>query len=227
MDAALGWMSDPVVVPPDEVLTGSTTNAWARRIAVREERCKCGVTFMRTRTVDHMTENGLNKCTVCNSQCCNDSLQDLTTAGEQWLSSDVKPELFKCDVSAAFRRVPVAPCDWWTQTVIFYFASRLWCAHHKTFSFGAYSSVVSWHRVASAFLSVCRVLFYASLLKYVDDYFGWQRALAKMTTTSILSTVFMLCGFLLDPGKTAAGDALGEPLSEEKDELSSTTYCLR
>ena len=90
-------------------------------------------------------------------------------------NTSVIPSLWKADIDAAFRRVPLDPAHRWAAAVAFKCAGRAWVSHHYASPFGATSSVHSWERVGDLLCKMARRLLGLPLLRYVDDYFAPER----------------------------------------------------
>ena len=83
--------------------------------------------------------------------------------------------LFKADIDAAFRRIPIAPGDWWAAWIVFLFQGQAWAAAHKCCPFGALSAVFAWERVGALLVHIVRKCLKLAVCRYVDDFFGCER----------------------------------------------------
>jgi hypothetical protein len=102
--------------------------------------------------------------------------------------------LFKADIDAAFRRIPIAPGDWWAAWIVFLFQGQVrlhlstdcgaacsfpccqaWAAAHKCCPFGALSAVFAWERVGALLVHIVRKCLKLAVCRYVDDFFGCER----------------------------------------------------
>ena len=112
------------------------------------------------------------------------------------------PALWKADVNAAFRRIPLRPDHAWAAgmpVVLFQLAvsfslcvavpsgstymhdGQAWCSFHAAMPFGATSSVWAWDRVGAFLAMLARTILFIPVLRYVDDYFSveWYSRLAR------------------------------------------------
>ena len=85
------------------------------------------------------------------------------------------PWLWKADIDAAFRRVPLAAAHRWAAVVAYLVDGRAWASFHNAMPFGATSSVWAWHRVGALIAHLARRLLHIPVLRYVDDYFSVER----------------------------------------------------
>ena len=111
------------------------------------------------------------------------------------------PALWKLDIDAAFRRVPLQPSHKWAAGVAYKLKNEVWVAVHKSMPFGAASSVYAWHRVGHLIREIARSRLHLAVGRYVDDYFGVERA---ETAEHALGTGVRLIRALL--GQTAVAD---------------------
>ena len=85
---------------------------------------------------------------------------------------DEVPWLWKADVDAAFRRVPLCEAHKWAAGVAYLYKGEPWVATHLGMPFGATSSVVAWHRIGELITALARKLLHLPVFRYVDDWFG-------------------------------------------------------
>ena len=85
------------------------------------------------------------------------------------------PWLWKADIDAAFRRVPLMGAHIWASGVAYLVDNVAWCSFHYGMPFGATSSVWAWHRVGAMIAFLARKLLHLPVLRYVDDYFSADR----------------------------------------------------
>ena len=120
-----------------------------------------------------------------------DSLYDVAQAVHE-ASGGEDVLLFKADIDAAFRRVPLHPRDRDFAWVAFRHGDTVLIAQHTALPFGAggranrapsrrslalsVSSVHNWERVGALITCICRKLLRVALLRYVDDLFSVERA---------------------------------------------------
>ena len=106
------------------------------------------------------------------------------------------PWLFKADIDAAFRRVPVRESHKWAAGVAYLFEDEIWASIHHGMPFGATSSVVAWQRVGALISTLARKLLHIPVLRYVDDFFAPERYAvhARLLCTRTCTAVASLAG---------------------------------
>ena len=160
-DAALGRMTEPVVLDSP----AHCQLLLARRFAV--------VQGSKIRPCDDETASGLNSACAPSEKLSHDRVDSLVTAIDRFTSTlHVAPHLYKADIDAAFRRVPVHPAERWLLGVVFGYNGKLVVSQHLALPFGSTGSVHGWHRVGAALCIFARVLLGLALFQYVDDFFG-------------------------------------------------------
>ena len=82
------------------------------------------------------------------------------------------PGLWKADIDAAFRRVPLRESHQWAAGVAYQYRGDTWVAVHTSMPFGATASVIAWHRVGALLLEIARRVLHLPVFRYVDDYFA-------------------------------------------------------
>jgi hypothetical protein len=87
------------------------------------------------------------------------------------------PWLWKADVDAAFRRIPIRESHKWAAGVAYLLEGEPWVAFHEGMPFGATGSVVAWHRIGALITSIARKLLHLPVFRYVDDWFAADRYL--------------------------------------------------
>ena len=104
------------------------------------------------------------------------------------------PGLWKVDIDAAFRRVPLKESDKWAAVVAYLLDGVAWTATHCGMPFGATASVEAWDRVGALILELARKLLRLAVFRYVDDYFGAERrelmAHAMQTLVRLVRALF-------------------------------------
>ena len=107
------------------------------------------------------------------------------------------PHLWKADIDAAFRRIPIKPEERWMCGIAFMVdgqvcatlscrggvllvycvlrCAQVWWAQHLAAPFGAVGSVHGWERVGAGVAHIARSLLKLPLLRYVDDYWSPER----------------------------------------------------
>jgi len=84
-----------------------------------------------------------------------------------------KPRLWKQDIVSAYRKVPLDREDAAEFCgVVFSHQGKVYVTYHKAASFGAMSSVQSWHCIASFMAAIMRQKFFSPVCRYVDDFVG-------------------------------------------------------
>lgn len=186
-DAQLGRMSQPVLF--DAAALRSTR--LVPRFAV--VKMKDDGSFA-VRPVDHFSWSAvratgtgktqhrrLQKAASINGACIpveklsHDHLDDLAVALEEiWQQTGLVFGLFKADVDAAFRRVPVMPEHKWACAVAFVRNGETWTSTHNACPFGGVASVHAWERVGALVAHIARKMLKLVLFRYVDDFFGCE-----------------------------------------------------
>jgi len=87
--------------------------------------------------------------------------------------------LWKADINAAFRRVPLKESHKWAAGITYLFEGKVWVSFHHGMPFGAMSSVYAWHRVGAALAAIARKVLHLPVLRYVDDYFAVEGRVAS------------------------------------------------
>jgi len=120
--------------------------------------------------------DSINGFTAVPEKICHDHLDDLLRVIARLMDTGSGvPSLWKADIDAAFRRLPLDPEHRWAGAVAFKHAGRAWVAHHYSAPFGATSSVHAWERVGHLLRRIARRLLALPVLEYVDDYFAPER----------------------------------------------------
>ena len=101
------------------------------------------------------------------------------------------PGLWKADIKAAFRRIPIKKAHTWAAAVVFKAAGKasacmcrqkhflfvcalckVWVSVHKACPFGALSSVHGWERLGRLITTLARRVLFLPVQRYVDDLFA-------------------------------------------------------
>ena len=194
-DAELGFMSQPRRFEPQDVEDKNLT----RRIPVREERAK----GWRTRVVDHETESLINEATRPADRVKHDSVDVMAFIVVTMLAAGVMVNMWKRDISSAFRRIPIRADHLDLAWVAWMANNELWISQHLGMPFGTVSAVYAWHRMGHALLFLVMALLKAPMGRYVDDFFGASRAGITCTGGYCLSVVAALVGLPTDDSKDA------------------------
>ena len=192
-DAESGFMSSPRLLVPGDLADKSLT----RRIPAREERS----TGWRTRVVDHETESGVNTATMPVDKIHHDSVDSLVSILHKFMTHGLTADMWKRDISKAFRRVPVAAEHHEFAWTVWKSHGQLWISQHFGMPFGTVSAVYAWHRVGHMMWLFLVRLFKAPACRYVDDYFGASRAGVIFSAAKVLTILSRLLGFPTDHAK--------------------------
>ena len=84
---------------------------------------------------------------------------------------DATPWLWKADIDAAYRRIPIRPDQRWAAWIAFVVGGVYFASGHVTMPFGATASVHAWNRVGALLCHIARRVLMAPVLRYVDDFF--------------------------------------------------------
>ena len=158
-----------------------------RRFGVEQGTCPNGK--VKVRSVDHFSWSAtkarsrkkrklesVNGHTVIPEKMTNDHLDDLMESVRLFLVRiGVVPALWKADVDAAFRRIPLRPEHRWAAAVVFKCLQELVVAIHNACPFGATSSVHNWERLGTLICNIARRILKLGCFRYVDDFFGCER----------------------------------------------------
>ena len=127
----------------------------------------------KVRTMDDGTESGANACAVAAGKIRPDRLDTLVAITRRISRMcGGRVSLWKADIDAAYRRVPVAPGDRWMAGVAYRVGGKLHRALHLAQPFGFVGSVYNWDRVGAMVGHIAMSLLRLPALRYVDDYFG-------------------------------------------------------
>ena len=170
----------------------------SRRIPVRELRSK----GWRTRVVDHMTESMHNPATIPVDKIKHDNVDALVRILVCFMRFGVCPEMWKRDISKAFRRLPVKISHLDLTWVVFLHAGIVWAVQHLGMPFGTTAAVYAWHRIGGFMSALVQRLCKAPVARYVDDYFGASRSGVKYSGGKCLEIFADLLGFPTDPAKS-------------------------
>ena len=192
-DSESGFMSSPRLLVPGDLANKSLT----RRIPVREERS----TGWRTRIVDHETESGVNTATAPVDKIHHDSIDSLVSILQKFMMHGTTAEMWKRDISKAFRRVPVAAEHHEFAWTVWKSHGQLWISQHFGMPFGTVSAVYAWHRVGHMMWLILVRLFKAPACRYVDDYFGASKTGVVFSAAKVLTIMSRLLGFPTDHAK--------------------------
>ena len=102
------------------------------------------------RAVDDFTRSHVNACTQPTEKLSCDTLDAVfRTLRELSLMLDCPISMFKADIDAAFRRVPIAAAQRRYAKVVFKHKGKVMVSRHNCMPFGSIASVHNWDRVGS------------------------------------------------------------------------------
>ena len=156
----------------------------------------------KIRPVDDETECGVNKCCQPCEKLKNENIDLLVTAIESFqMQTNSIPFVWKADVDAAYRRIPIRDEDLWAMGIAFKHDNEIWTSQHLATPFGSVGSVHAWHRVGEAISVIAREILRIPLLRYVDDFFSIDRPevaehALKCFQRSVGCSVISMCVFV-------------------------------
>ena len=186
-DHCLGRMSEPVpvegidlcsvrLVPRFGVEQGLKPDGSPKIRAVDHMRWSASHGHRRQRSRRQVKEESINGHCVLPDKVSHDHLDSLLQLLRLVFSlTGVVPWLWKADIDAAFRRVPLMGAHIWAAGVAYLVDGVAGCSFHHAMPFGATSSVWSWHRIGAMLAHFARKLLHIPVLRYVDDYFSADR----------------------------------------------------
>lgn len=169
-DAKLNRMSWPRPLVADDVVH----SVLSPRMCIEQGVGKDGAP--KFRAVDDFTRSHMNACTQPTEKLSCDTLDAVfRTLRELSLKLDCPISMFKADIDAAFRRVPIAAAQRRYGKVVFKHKSRVMVSEHVCMPFGSIASVHNWDRVGSFLCALGRKLLKIPLSRYVDDFMTGDR----------------------------------------------------
>ena len=130
----------------------------------------------RKRSRNQIKEHSINGHCYVPAKVSHDHLDSLLQLLRVvFAKTGVVPWLWKADIDAAFRRVPLMGTHVWAAGVAYLVDNVAWCSFHHGMPFGATSSVWAWHRIGAMLAHLARKLLHIPVLRYVDDYFSADR----------------------------------------------------
>ena len=168
-EARLGRMSHPV--PLDAVdLKGAVLTPRFGVWQTREDGSE------RMRLVDDKSRSLINGATQPRERLRHEAIDDLFGACKAFVERvGEAPGLWKADIDAAFRRVPLTPAHRAFAWITFLVGTCVYVSQHFAAPFGATSSVHSWERIGAMLTALGRRLIFVPVLRYVDDFFCPER----------------------------------------------------
>ena len=186
-DHALGRMSMPVpvesidlcsarLVPRFGVEQGLKPDGSVKIRAVDHFSSSASHGKKRKRSKKQIKEHSINGHCVLPAKVSHDHLDSLLQLLRVvFAMTGAVPWLWKADIDAAFRRVPLMGAHIWASGVMYLVDNVAWCSFHHGMPFGATSSVWAWHRIGAMLAHLARKLLHIPVLRYVDDYFSADR----------------------------------------------------
>jgi len=198
-DAEEGYMSFPVELKRQHLIDGSLS----RRLPVVESKVNDhGDWIERVRTVDHCTESGVNGAAEPVDKLRHESIDDLVWVICQLQEVLKQPRLWKRDLRKAFRGVPICADQLDLSWVVWMSMDKTWVSQHFGMPFGTTSAVYGFHRLGGFLGAVVKSMARASLMRYVDDYFGASPKGVYWTGGRLLDVLTELVGRPVDPKKS-------------------------
>ena len=158
---------------------------------------------VKIRPVDDGTRAGITEATLPGEKLVVDGVDRVIAACRAFfVAHGVAPALWKADIDAAYRRIPLAPGHAFAAWSAFLANDRLWVSQHFVLPFGASGSVYGWDRVASFLRHAARRLLRIPAGRYVDDYFGPDAANSAAHSMEVFAR---LVRAILGPGSIASG----------------------
>ena len=128
---------------------------------------------LKVRAVDDCTGSGLNATTAPGEKLHHHHLDQLLTVAAAVRATDMEiPVLWKADIDAAYRRIPVKPEDRDLLHVAVLREGVTMVARHNAAPFGAVASVHAWERCGALLWHIVCAILHLPVLRYVDDYFS-------------------------------------------------------
>lgn len=203
-EAELGRMSHPAPLSAVE-LDGAVLSP---RFGVRQSREDGSE---KLRLVDDMSRSRINAASQPTERLGHEAIDALFGTCKAFVTRvGEAPGLWKADIDAAFRRVPLLPEHRALAWVAFLVGTCVYVAQHFAAPFGATSSVHSWERIGAMLSALGRRLIFVPVLRYVDDFFCPER---KKGLRDAMRQFAELVRIILGPSAVADGKLLfGNPL---------------
>ena len=118
--------------------------------------------------------------------------------------------MFKADIDAAYRRVPISPGDRDLAYVVYMFEGVPQVSGHLACPFGSISSVHNWDRIGALLRAIARRILHIIALRYVDDFFGPDRLASASNAMTVFARLVKAClgEDSISPRKTECGNPL-------------------
>ncbi len=127
---------------------------------------------LKLRAIDDLSRSLVNAITQASEKLHHDSIDALFKSVRWLVRTGRKVQLWKADIDAAYRRVPICPEHRWAAGVTFAHEGMKYISQHFTFPFGARAAVHAWDRVGSLLTSIARRILHLPILRYVDDFYA-------------------------------------------------------
>ena len=128
---------------------------------------------LKVRAVDDCTGSGLNATTAPGEKLHHHHLDQLLAVAAAVRATDMEiPMLWKADIDAAYRRIPVMPEDRELLHVAVLHEGVTMVARHHAAPFGAVASVHAWERCGALLWHIACAILHLPVLRYVDDFFS-------------------------------------------------------
>ncbi|CAK0808532.1 unnamed protein product, partial [Prorocentrum cordatum] len=204
-DASLGRMSRPISFPPSataaEIAQVSGDDA---RLLPRFPAAQCKPDgSVKIRPVDDGNRAGIAEATLPGGKLVVDGLDRVIAACRAFFEANgVAPALWRVDIDAAYRRIPLAPGHAFAAWSAFLADGRLWVSQHFVRPFGASGSVYGGGRVAAFLRHAVRRLLRIPAGRYVDDHFAPEAAESVAHAAEVFAR---MARAILGPGSVAGG----------------------
>jgi len=131
---------------------------------------------VKLRPIDDFSASGCNACTNATEKLRYHTLDMfLATLRLAFTLLGGSLSMWKADVDAAFRRIPITESHSEFAWIAFLFQAQWHFARHIGMPFGSIASVHNWDRIASLILAIAQRLLWLPCFRFVDDYFCCDR----------------------------------------------------
>ena len=143
---------------------------------------------IKIRPIDDMRRSKVNEATCASEKLKCDTIDALLDAMKSIaLATNCELGLFKADIDSAYRRVPLAVSERTLAYVVYLFEGVPHVSGHLACPFGSIASVHNWDRIGSLLRAIGRRILHIILLRYVDDFFGPDRAMSAKNAMSVFA----------------------------------------
>ena len=166
-DAKLYRMSQPILAANSDLRHVVLTPRFSVEQGLRPDGS------LKIRACDDCTRSGVNCCVQACEKLRHDSIDCLFECCRRYVERvGHAPGLWKADIDAAFRRVPIAAEHRFASVVVYLLGGDAMASTHFATPFGAVASVHAWERVGALLAHFARRYLFLPVLRYVDDYFS-------------------------------------------------------